>query len=367
MSKVLFICHTFNMLFAAIQIRRFNLKNDTVDIVLTDYSNGMKEIAINLKDLKLFSNVKYAEVKNKYHGGNLLKKMRKAFYIFDSESTLTNALKLDSLLYDKVFFCNYDIISCNLYLILNRKHYDVEFHRFEEGYSTYTIEDNYVILHEFMKICCCLLGIKTLNAATKFIHLFEPSFLIYKSKYKVIPIKKIDISDSDTKEIINFVFGYSNQAKEYEDYEYIFFEECFSVDNKVDSDYEIIKRISNIVGKDKIIVKLHPRNQKNRFENDGINVAKSYIPWEVIMMNANFSKTIFITISSGAILPVKTWFNSKNKIVLLFNCCNNVPHIADDNYREYLRRLLCKYGEESILIPNNINELKQLVCQKIEG
>lgn len=358
--KVLMVCQTYNMLIASIQIKRFDLKCDDVDIVLTDDSAGMEQIAANLRATGLFKNVYFVHIKEKYRGGNIIKRVVKIKNIYVRKSKVEQLYGIKNFDYEQFYFCVHDITSLLLYRCISKHNKDVVAHRYEEGYSTYTIFDVYnQKLHYFINVFSLILREPNLYKKTRYIHLFNPNFLLYKNNYERIPIHEIESNDVEFREILNSIFDYNEAGNEFEQAKYIFFEESFFVDKKQKiNDYEIVQEIAKVVGKDNLIVKLHPRTVINRFEKLGIRVSQSTLPWEVIQLNHNFSDKCLIAISSGAVLSSKIWFKSDIKVIMMYKCTNKKPMLVSNEYEEYLAKVLGKYGAVGFSIPVSLEDAK---------
>ena len=99
---------------------------------------------------------------------------------------------------------------------------------------------------------------------------------------------------------------------------YIFFEQCFNDDGGVVNDIEIIDHIAELVGKENIIIRLHPRSRVDRFSVFGYNVVQpSGALWEATLLKNNFENKVFITIDSTAIFSSNKLLESNQKIIIL--------------------------------------------------
>lgn len=358
--KVLMLCNTYNMLLAAIQIKRYDLSDDNVDIIISDYSNNAEEISNNLKKTQLFDNIYFAKVKEIYQGGNFIHKVRKTLLLFEKSENVKRKFQINNFNYDAFYFVNYDIPANQLYNQIKKCNPVVEVHRFEEGYSTYIIKNDYILLEYITKIVSMLTGKDNLINANKILHLYEPELLIYQCDYEVKSIKKYSKDEVEDKRLLNEIFNYKNEADEYEKYKFIIFEESFCVDKKEKiNDYAMFKFVIDLVGGNNVIIKMHPRNNNKRFQD--IKIGKNNIPWEIIQMNGCFNKSIFITISSGAVLSSRTWLNDNIQSVFLFNCTNTKPRLVNENYLSYFHKLYSKDKYTKWFIPDNTLKLSEFL------
>lgn len=309
-----------------------------VDVILTDDSNGMTEVAERLSQMKVFDNVYCVLTRDRYRGGGLRKKIRKCFYILEREEKFNSMFPIRTDQYSDMFFCNFDTISYEIYIRLKKKNRNLVCHRFEEGYSTYTCADLYDRRFGlFAKIACRLQGIESLHKATSILHLYEPDLLQYDCSYKIMKIRKLEQTDSKLRALWNSLFDLSGDIDNpYKDYKYIFFEESFFADGFKINDLPLILNIAKTVGKENMIIKLHPRTQEDRFKKHGIRSVRDKIPWEVLMMNGAGEGKELLSISSGAVIQAVAWFETAATGTLFFECLDRKPKLVDQKYKSYL-------------------------------
>lgn len=358
--KSLYICTTTNMLMAVIQIRRFIEVNENADILITDQSGIMSEVYNNLSRIGLFENIYFFKCKKKYEGGNIFYKIRKFFYIFESKRKILKETGLKNLDYDLIYFCNFDLLTNQIFYNIYKNNKYVLFNRVEEGFSTYTRRNVYITLEKLTDVLYKICRMPSLKSFVKKLYLYEPELLLYNCEYEKIKIPKYRKCKDDVR-LLNTVFGYTDEASEYQKYKYIIFEESFYHDNKEKiNDEEVFRTIVSRVGKDNVIIKLHPRNTKNRFSD--LNVGRSNIPWEIIQLNGDFNNNIFITISSGSVLASKIWLCDDVKTFFLYKCTNVIPNIVDRNYLSYFDIVNKRINNESWIVPDNIDDaLKKMI------
>lgn len=129
----------------------------------------------------------------------------------------------------------------------------------------------------------------------------------YLPPVPVCRIEPFDINDRNFLDNINSIFDYE-KCNDIYDLPIIFFEESYYADgSEMIDDVGIIERLAESIGRDNIMVKLHPRNPINRFKRLGYKTNKNTeIPWELIVLNQEISKSILISISSSAVLSAYT-------------------------------------------------------------
>ena len=191
--------------------------------------------------------------------------------------------------------------------------------------------------------------------------------MIYNPKAPIKKIENLERKDIELRNIVNKVFKY-DLINDIYDKKYIFFEESFFCDNKGIDDMDLILNIAEIVGKENLMVKLHPRNKVDRFKEYGITTNKTIgIPWEVIQMNNDFSNKVFLTISSGSVLASKLYFNDNIETYLLFNCTNKMSDMVTDEYSKYLEKIKKNLNFDNFKIPNSNEEFFKELREKKNG
>ena len=339
MKKNLIIVNTYFQLITAINLCINELKSDVNDIILTDRSINMEEVMKKLKKYNIFHNIFF--IKNK------IKKY--LIYLFNRKKIIGDIIKEE---YDYLAFFNYDLLTYSIFDEMVKINSNAKCIRYEEGFNIYLskIENNKI--NSFLRT---VLHRKSLYKSTDFLYLYNPDLLCYKPCYEVKEISKLDKNNLQLKEVYNDIFNYND--KEEIKQKYIFLEESFYCDNYPINDLDLVLKIANIVGNDNLLVKLHPRNNFDRFKKYGIKSNNAIgIPWEVIQMNNDFSNKVFITISSGSILASKLYFNDKIKTYLLFNCTDNMSNMVNDDYYKYLEKINNKFGLDNFIIPKDEKE-----------
>lgn len=350
MKRNLIIINTYFQLITAINLVLNNLKNDVNDLILTDRSVDMEKKVEIIKKLNICENVIYIKSKKNCTEKNKIKKYFK--YLFNRKEILT--CKLENK-YDSLFFFNYDLLTYAVFDELYSRNNEIVCNKYDEGYITYLNETQNNKLNKIIRTMC---GKKDIDKFIKKIYLYHPQLLCYKPKCEIEKIPSLDRKEKLI-EIYNKIFEYKN---EFIKQKYIFFEESFFCDKKGIDDMEIILKIAEVIGKENLLVKLHPRNKIDRFEKYNIATNKTIgIPWELIQMNNDFSEKVLMTISSGSVLASRLYFNDNIKTFLLFNCTNTMSDMVNDKYLEYMDNVKDCFGMEDFSIPQNENEfLKDL-------
>lgn len=125
-------------------------------------------------------------------------------------------------------------------------------------------------------------------------------------------------------------------------------------------------RFSEIVGKDRIIVKLHPRTGLDRFTRRGYTVLpKEYVPWELYAMNEFVQNNVYLSNSSTAAITSKLVFGITTpcinlyKLDLLEKSLYTRQKYFPETYK--LQESLFNHEEKNFFTPTNYNELQDIV------
>jgi hypothetical protein len=192
------------------------------------------------------------------------------------------------------------------------------------------------------------------------VYLFSPELLDWKPDAPVKPIKKINPDNLASVNVFNKMFGATNLEDAYDE-KFIFFEESYYADGKDVGDMDIVDNISDIVGKEKMFVKIHPRNPVNRFSKNGYKTNKNTtIPWEIVALNLKIGEKILLTIASGSALTSLVNVSTKPEKIIMFMNCEEMKEKELTPSLEMLRKIALK-NSDVVVLPNNIQELKNIL------
>lgn len=331
--KILIITNTYFQLIVAVQLKLTEFVADDVDIIITDCSIKSEEVANKVLETKLFRNVYCVKIQKVYTKQPVIKKYKRYLTSrINPKKTLKNYITLSDD-YTDFLFNNANYLTYLIWLCYRKQ---VKLYRFEEGFSTYTkpLREDTKLHNIVMNI---VLG--NLEKSISGLYLFHPEYFKRKVSYPLLPIKILDKEDLILKDYLNTIFEYSTPEKLLSK-KYIFLEESFRISNIVIDDIGLVEKIIAKVGKENIIVKQHPRNRVNVWEEKGIDSFQTKIPWELILMNENFSDKVLITITSGSALASKLYLFDDIKAVFLFKYIRDKLPMLDNNFLQYLNDVL---------------------------
>lgn len=363
--KQIYVVMSYYQLIVAIQIKKTIYPNDFADIIITDSSADYLQIANNLKGQNVFKNV-FTAVTNKKNGAksNVFEKVIRAINIvLNNNNFPKKCCNINGYDYDEFLFFNNDYFVNCLYFNIKKNNPRLIRRRFEEGYVSYFGSPELFMSrsgHLQHRLEAMYNHTNMYEADEMFF--YEPDLVLLKDNYKKITlIPKIDRNNLETVSILNSVFNYKKD-NEY-DRKYIFFEQPFLQDDIKIDDLNLVLKIADKVGKENLMVKLHPRSRTDRFSKYGIKTNKIVsTPWEIVIMNNAFSDKVFLTISSGSVLSPRIIFGDTPPTYMLFNCIPQKERkVVTSDFLKFLTEFKNKFCGENFIIPKNIDEFFEML------
>lgn len=357
--KILFLCNTLYQIIVASCIR--NMFSDSeADIILSDHSTGNKQIYENYcKSNVIFTNVFYAETKHFYEDDRHLTRKQYWSKLKDKASVLS-VVKL-SKSYDMFFCANEEPFSIRLINYLKRCNSKVQINWFEDGLSAYDFDKIYfkvkrTSFKEFIRNC---LGIYRVTTSVRKYFVFKPENMDWEPPAEIV---KINPLDSALAKNLAKLFNFENCEDKYEE-KYIFFEDG-ARDWNDSTDVELMQRVADIIGKDNIIVKVHPRNPENRFAKLGFKTNKNTsVPWEIIASNIDIENKVLITMFSQSVITPDILMNKKSLSLILANLEKSRDKSLNTLF-DYMQRHYFSVNRDNYKVPENTEELERIIKEK---
>lgn len=320
----------------AIQAKMRLFSDDVVDIVLTDHSINADKRAEGLKKTGLFRRVKFIMTKAAYNHSSTQRIFDAARLMF-ADNMYSRMFWDDDFDYDRIIFYNtgpdiYTAFEKAVRFSGGKK--IPELIRMEEGlFSCCRLHEPLLIkrmkpvhfLHDLMR------KPDIFNHTRKFM-CFYPELIDIpndrKKDYTSIRLPKLT-SDKEFLEAINTVFDYDPSSELFPQ-KYIYFAVAADLDGFTIGEEKIILRIAEIVGKDNLLVKVHPRDERDVFRQAGLNVSRnSALPWEVMQLNHDFSKHVFVSLYSGSPVNITAMKNENIPAFMLYPAINGKNPVLD--------------------------------------
>ena len=361
MKNILFFCNTYYQIIVAVQMMLTVKKGDKGTVILTDQSAGAEQIAEKLRSTGIFENVFFlpakvipAQVTPAYKVKAL------ARGVFGSlPKGMDKQQKFDELIGFNMDMATHDVFAglynMNPHIICNSM---------EEGLLSYETPWSDSGLMRMIWKVRHVLGKKNLRENIKKFYCFNPA--VYKGSLEAVPIPKIEKSNAQLLAALDAVFLAGKSLEPY-DRKYIFLSCVYDQEGgEPIGELDAAMQIAGLVGKENLLVKVHPRDNVSRFVEAGLTVDRnSSVPWEVICINKDFSRHVFITTLSGSVLNVGALLANAPLSYYCYPLC----HMENNAKAQHFQKVIDNYvlntpelGLEKVRILTNINQLTQQ-CQ----
>lgn len=315
----LIISNTHYQTIVAIQLKLTLFKNDDVVLLISDHSNGSKGLSAELKKMGVFEDVLYIESKDLVYGYRRIQKCIDFFtFTFCKKNRFSYYLNnISDLFFDELLIYNYEADIYGLFSHLSCFNKALHISLFEEGVLSYDYRIYNSRLTKLSIFFRKILFKPTVE--NKDFYCFYPS--LYKKELKTIQIPFIE-KDSKLIEILVNAFNIDTKNIEYKE-KYIVFTSVYDFEGNSIGEFELVNKLASLVGKQNIIVKEHPRDNRDIYRKNGFLVDKnSSVPWEIMHLSLNFDNNVFLSITSGSVLAGNLMSNNKVKSLYLYKLCN---------------------------------------------
>lgn len=325
--KDLYICNSVYQILVSLWIKHSINSDVSGDLIISNHMNNGSELAARIRKEGYFDQVYYVEsLDYARYRTPYSRKERYREELFPKK-VLTQYWPGASA-YSKVYMANPDRFAQLTFNALSRVSPDVQAVLFEDGMLTYSqmfcsdVESSRIKLDTQIKrfVYRYVFRRKSLCDNIKEILLFHPKDLDWQPDFVVTELAKINCEDTCFRNMCNRVFRYDGNTDHY-DRKYLFMEESFAAEGVPINDVQLLQQLALRVGKENIMVKIHPRNPVNRFAQEGfVTNRNTSIPWELIVMNlGDISDMTLVTVASSSVLNPMMIFGKKVKAYSLYN------------------------------------------------
>lgn len=356
-KKIIVIVNTYFQLITAIRLKETLWFSCIVNIIISDQSNGSEKIAQNIEKTGIFENVYWIQNKE------LCKKYDNLYTAFLKAKMILFGIKNNNYRekYDEMVFYNTDIFVHGLYASLIKNNTNLTCSRLDEGILSYT--DSIFLGNSRLKYINKLREIfyhDSLRMKTNNFYCFYPG--VYEGNLNKIEIPQID-NPKHMGNILKKIFSVKSEMLNIKE-KYIFFTSVYDFEGGLPiGETKLVFDIADMVGRDNLIVKMHPRDNRKVFQDRGIHVFEnSEIPWEAMQFNNDFSSKLFLTVTSGSVLGANLIIKKSVKSYFLFKLCDLSENESAQNTVHNLRKLQVKSKKfvDNIEIINDIKRLEEI-------
>ena len=263
-TRVLAICCTPYQLLVAAQVLAVYYPEAQADLIISDQMNNARRLWEQAKEVWPRGRVYYLEEKqlNRLARGKVLGNILEGAAA--PRRLLRRFLPLEGA-YDVFLFSNISLMNQYLILGLKAENPRLTWMLFEDGAETYSPLVGSLVQSASLKVRLQLYAVQQLKGA----YLFHPETLDWKP---ACPVYKLPGEYApETLALLNRIFQYGRSQDRY-DSPVVFFEESYPCDGVDIGDLALVNRLAELVGKENIFVKTHPRNQENRFKKAGLSL-----------------------------------------------------------------------------------------------
>lgn len=317
----LIVSNTYYQLLFAMQLRKTVFSDDYVAILLSDHSIGAELLVKRLSEVDFFSEIHFFRTPLKVDKRNALQRMQDYVDIsFRNDNRYSRYLDdLCQDYYDELLVFNYSIETYGFYAELCKHNPQMRVSLYEEGVLSYNLIkiDNYK--RRIINATRFLLNKPVISEALNNFYCFYPH--LYKGNLKAIKVPQITKDDNFVL-LLKKIFCVPDFLDYKEKYIYLSGVYDFEGDQPI-GEFELVKKIVQQVGKDNLIVKIHPRDNRNIYLEEGIKVDKcSNIPWEVMLLCGDYRNNIFLSATSTSLISSNLLFEEHFTGIFLFKLCD---------------------------------------------
>ena len=317
MKRIICLCNTYYQLIFAFQLKKTIYKDDCFVLLISDQSKSADKIAKSVENLKFFEEVHFVSTKKiDYETGSISKK--KQYF----EEILQNIGKPK---FDEFLFYNISQSTTFLFSRLYAYNKQIKCFRFEEGILSYGNFLKHIPLTLSWYVNHGMYCIRKIVPKINYIDKIQGFYCYYPSIYggtferHAVPL----INKGDVGEVIVKAFGVNCDELEYKE-KYIFFTSVYDFEGgEPIGELELVRKIASAVGKENLLIKMHPRDTRTVYEEEGFHIdTNSSVPFEALLFAYDFSDKVLLTATSGAVLSASLMLENPPKTYYMYPLCN---------------------------------------------
>ena len=359
LHNIAFVCNTKAQIFNAINIR-FSLYPDvTADIYLCSNGNdGFSTLAANIKQSEIFDNTYYYFSKtntDQSFKGKLYKALR---YKRDYLNIVSQLPRIDNA-YDAIFISGPSSSTNALYYYFKERFPFIRLFLFEEGVCEYYILSSNRILTRGV-FSFLVHGRYFLNDVEE-LYVYGPSLVQKKNQNVVLKtIPKVSFCDDKLKNLVNKVFDFNFDINvEASNGCILFIDQAFPRNDEDLCQKKILKALVKKIGRDKILVKMHPRSSFDKYTEFGVACINSNQTLEMIEYNWQLKNLTIVSVCSSALFNFKLIFGVNSSAILLYKLFES--QAFDRHFRTFIESFIAKNSDMNIMVPNSYEELYEMI------
>lgn len=305
MRRILIICNTHFQVIVALQLKLTLFKGDEVDVHISDHSLNAAAVVARLRWTGLFSNVFYRETKSEIAASKIQKAWGFAAACF---GVRRYPVYLD---YDEILFYNLNMPVYHVVDAAANGSRETVFSGMEEGILSYG-RMAYGKSPDLLDSVRAVTGCPQIKRTIARYYCFFPE--LYQAQGGAIEPVRIPPVCTSLKELRQILADVFDFEPEVIPQRLIFFTSSSDVDGCGFGETELVLELAELVGRDNLLVKMHPRDDRNVYRDAGLTVmTRSDVPWEVVQICGAADESMCMTVTSGAFINSATLLGSKAK------------------------------------------------------
>ena len=357
----LIIANTYYQLIMALQMRNTLFENDKTVVLLSDHSINMRAVAKKLNGMHIFEQVCYIKSKGVWEKRNKLDKVIDGFKIsVGMRNRYQHYLKeISNLRFDEIICFNFAIDIYGLYSCIYEVNQGVTVSLYEEGILSYHMKPIQTRRRHYIDLIRKALKKRALSESIGSFYCLFPE--IYEGPMDTVKVPRFT-SDTKTARDLQTLFALHNVKEMYQE-KYIFFTSVYDFEGGASiGEFDVVCKLAERIGKEKLLVKTHPRDSRDIYVKNSFKVAESSsIPWEAIQLSADFSDKIFITVTSGSALASSLLSEKPTKTFYMYKLCdiNNNPSAVQsvESIESLLEKSTMKNVFNNVIIVEDLDEV----------
>ena len=361
MSKnlaILVVANTPFQIVVACHILQLYYPQAEVDLCISNGIRDAENLVKHATETGVFRNVRLLKNRKHFAKGYISKPFAWLSNIYRNYKI---ACSLSKSKYDLFLFSNISVLTKLLTTKLRKSNHLIKIQLFEEGMSTYTrrFADGDAPSSLYRR----WVDRKGVLDILDRLYVFNPAFLAWKpTNGQVQELPKISPKNAAFRNLINQIFDYANCRDRY-DKKLIFFEESHALEGFDVPDLEMVEQMADKIGKDNVMVKIHPRNPYNRFAKLGYKTnIDTAIPWEVIMLNEQLTDKILVTISSGSVVYPYLYLGIPTTSYSLIRCIKERPGLMKGEMGDLMQKVYDAYPD-ILIAPKSFEDFFEKLYQ----
>lgn len=357
----LIIANTYSQLLLAIQLRNTLFFKDEIVLLLSDHSRGAKEVAAAIEKLELFNGCYFIKSAGLCLNRKSTKRLKDFWNIaFEEKSSYSFYLaEVSNKQFDEMICYNFMIDMFAVYSELSKINPMLKVSLYEEGLLSYGVSVEKTCGRTIINWCRKIQEKEIVTDHLDKFYCFYPS--IYKGKLNAVQVPRVT-AESETAKQLKIIFELDKKKLNYFQ-KYIFFTSVYDFEGgKPVGEYDLVRRVADLVGKDNLLVKQHPRDKRTIYIDNGFNVDEnSSVPWEAIQLSRDFKDKVFLTVNSVSVLAASTMSSYPVPTYYMYKMCDysenssckkNMTDIENLLKDEEMRKIL-----ESVHIANREEDI----------